>query len=106
MIEADDDFFDYVLTREHCLFDRQNNLTIKDLRLLLGNRDMKDIILVDNTSKCYVKQMHNGIPIPTYTGSDDDKVLLLLRNYLFNKILHCEDVREVLKVDFKLDELE
>jgi hypothetical protein len=49
--------------------------------------------------------MENGIPIPTYEGRDSDKVLLLLRNYLFDKIYTCDDVREVIRQDFKLMEL-
>jgi TFIIF-interacting CTD phosphatase-like protein len=50
VIESDDDFFDFVMTRENCLYDSLNKLTVKDLDILLGNRDMKDIIIVDNCS--------------------------------------------------------
>lgn len=105
VIEENEDFFDYVITREHCLVDRKNGLTVKDLEILMGNRAIKDIIIVDNCSKCYVKHIENGIPIPTYDGTNNDKYLLLLKNYLMTKILGCDDVREILKVDFKLNEL-
>lgn len=50
VIESDDDFFDYVLTRENCLYDKENKVTVKDLAILQGERDLKDTIIVDN---CY-----------------------------------------------------
>lgn len=105
VIEENDDFFDYVLTREHCLVDKKNGITVKDLEILMGNRNLKDIVIVDNSAKCYLKHIENGIPIPTYNGNNNDKLLLLLKNYLQTKILKCDDVREILKVDFRLNEL-
>jgi Dullard-like phosphatase family protein len=105
VIESDEDFFDHVITREHCLYDTDSKITIKDLNILLGSRSLKNVIIVDNSSKCYLKNIENGIPITSFTGAKNDKVLLLLRNYLYDKILSCDDVREVLKRDFKLLEL-
>jgi CTD small phosphatase-like protein 2 len=105
VIEENDDFFDYVITREHCLVDKKNGITVKDLDILMGNRQIKDIIIVDNCSKCYIKHIENGIPIPTYDGTNNDKYLILLKNYLLSKIKGCDDVREILKVDFRLVEL-
>lgn len=105
VIEENDDFFDYVITREHCLLDRANSITVKDLQILLGNRHIKDIIIVDNCAKCYIKQIENGIPIPAFEGHPTDKYLVLLKNYLVNKLQFCSDVREIIKIDFRINEL-
>jgi len=80
-------------------------LTVKDLNILLGNRSLKNIVIVDNTFKCYCGHIENGIPISTFKGDPNDKVMLLLRNYLFEKIMSTVDVREVIKSDFRLEEL-
>jgi CTD small phosphatase-like protein 2 len=43
---------------------------IKDLRVI--NRDLKDLVLVDNAAYSYAFQLDNGIPIlPYYHGSQD-----------------------------------
>lgn len=43
---------------------------IKDLRVI--NREMSDMVLVDNAAYSYLHQLDNGIPIiPYYRGTDD-----------------------------------
>ena len=43
---------------------------VKDLRVI--NRDLKDILLVDNAAYSYAFQLDNGIPIlPYYQGPND-----------------------------------
>eukprot|EP00350_Pseudokeronopsis_sp_OXSARD2_P003994 CAMPEP_0170560130 /NCGR_PEP_ID=MMETSP0211-20121228/47172_1 /TAXON_ID=311385 /ORGANISM="Pseudokeronopsis sp., Strain OXSARD2" /LENGTH=159 /DNA_ID=CAMNT_0010873971 /DNA_START=698 /DNA_END=1177 /DNA_ORIENTATION=- len=86
VIEENENFFDYVISREHCLVDRRNGFTVKDLNLLMFNRKLKDIIIVDNCSRCYMKHLENGIPIPAYNGEENDKFLLLLKKYLLEKV--------------------
>jgi len=54
-------------------------LHVKDLRHL--NRDLKDIVLVDNAAYSYAFQLDNGIPIlPFYEGKDFE--LSALEKYL------------------------
>lgn len=43
---------------------------VKDLRVI--NRDLKDMVLVDNAAYSYAYQLDNGIPIfPYYHGQVD-----------------------------------
>jgi TFIIF-interacting CTD phosphatase-like protein len=45
---------------------------VKDLRLLLKGRNLKDIIIVDNRVESYSGHLENGIPIKSYYGENDD----------------------------------
>lgn len=63
---------------------------IKDLRIL--NRDLKDVLLVDNTALCFGLQKENGIPIVCYTGQNEDKELSYLTEFLLY-LNTFEDVR-------------
>ena len=73
---------------------------VKDMSLLLGNREMKDIIIVDNRALSYVINLENGIPIKDFYGDKCDKELLYLTKYIYDKLLNADDVREVIKKDF------
>jgi TFIIF-interacting CTD phosphatase-like protein len=42
-------YFDHVLSLQHCLFSMENEIYIKDLKILEEGRNIKDIIIVDNT---------------------------------------------------------
>ena len=56
------------LYREHCLkIDR--NLYTKDLRII--NRDLSQIVMVDNSAVSFLCQPENGIPILSYFGGED-----------------------------------
>ena len=71
---------------------------VKDLSLI--NRDLKDMVLVDNAAYSYVLQLSNGIPIlPFYDGKDYE--LSALESYL-DKIYEAEDVRDVNREYFQL----
>ena len=70
---------------------------VKDLRLLLHGRDLKDIVLVDDKVSSYAAQLDNGIPIPCYNGSEDDRALIKLKNYLLLHLKEAEDVRPILR---------
>ena len=41
------DYFDHILSREHCIKVHKNNVLIKDMSLLLNGRDIKDILIID-----------------------------------------------------------
>lgn len=73
---------------------------VKDLSRL--NRSLKDTVLVDNAAYSYSLQLHNGIPIlPFYDGKDYE--LPALETYL-DRLLQCDDVRQVNREYFKLDQ--
>jgi hypothetical protein len=64
----------YRLFREHCTF--LNNIFVKDLTQL--GRDLKDVIIVDNSPACYSLQPENAIPIPTWIDDQGDTELTQL----------------------------
>jgi CTD small phosphatase-like protein 2 len=62
-------FFTARIFRQSCY--EKGGLHIKDLRII-ANRDLRDIILVDNFMYSYSFQMENGVPILPYFGGKDD----------------------------------
>ena len=58
----------YRLYREHCTF--LNGLYIKELKRL--NRDLKDIIIVDNSPIAYAFDSENGLPIKSWYEDKND----------------------------------
>lgn len=66
-IDPDHSIFHHRLYRQHCT--RVGDFFIKDLSRL--NRDLKNVVLVDNAAYSYILQLNNGIPIlPFYDGKD------------------------------------
>ncbi len=59
------------LFREHCTF--YNNSFAKDLTLL--GRNLKNVIIVDNSPASYALQPENALPIQTWTDDMSDKSL-------------------------------
>eukprot|EP00826_Nyctotherus_ovalis_P057590 TRINITY_DN7883_c0_g1_i15.p1 TRINITY_DN7883_c0_g1~~TRINITY_DN7883_c0_g1_i15.p1 ORF type:complete len:429 (-),score=89.29 TRINITY_DN7883_c0_g1_i15:161-1447(-) len=76
------------LFREHCVF--LNNIFVKDLRRL--GREMKDVIIVDNSPACYSLQPENAVPIATWTEDQNDGKLMELLP-LLKLLAHVGDVR-------------
>ena len=72
---------------------------VKDLRII--NRDLKDMVLVDNAAYSYAYQLSNGIPILPYYHGHLDFELKMLEEYLM-KMLLCSDMREVNEKTFHL----
>ncbi|OMJ73939.1 hypothetical protein SteCoe_27283 [Stentor coeruleus] len=94
-------YIHYRLYRENCY--EFNGHFIKDLRIL-GNRDMKDVVLVDNSLVSFALQVDNGIPISTWTMDLKDTQLRLLMEYL-RLIKTARDVRQVNRNVFGLSKL-
>ena len=79
----------YRFFREHCTF--INNTFVKDLKKL--GRDLKDIIIVDNSPFSYSFHPHNGLPILSWFEDKNDKELLnIIPILLF--LSNVDDVRE------------
>ncbi|OMJ68586.1 hypothetical protein SteCoe_33920 [Stentor coeruleus] len=94
-------YITYRLYREHC-YD-YNGCFIKDLRIL-GNRDLKDMILVDNSLVSFALQIENGIPIFPWTMDYNDSKLCVLLDYLCI-LKSARDVRCVNRNVFGLSKL-
>eukprot|EP01015_Nassula_variabilis_P021082 TRINITY_DN372_c0_g1_i3.p1 TRINITY_DN372_c0_g1~~TRINITY_DN372_c0_g1_i3.p1 ORF type:complete len:180 (-),score=34.16 TRINITY_DN372_c0_g1_i3:118-657(-) len=91
-----------ILARSDCMMTR-NGFSIKDLRII-KNRDLKDIIMVDNLVHSFGLQLENGIPILEWTGDKEDQELKYIFDYLVDAYLE-QDVREYNKRKLKLREM-
>jgi CTD small phosphatase-like protein 2 len=79
-LDPNREFITAVLNRDSCL-ETKNGFFIKDLRVI-GNRDLKNLIIVDNLSHSFGLQISNGVPIVEWRGAKDDQELRYLAEYL------------------------
>ena len=77
------------LFRDHCTF--INGIFIKDLKRL--NRDLKDVIIVDNSPLAYAFDTGNGLPIKTWYEDPDDIELMKIEPLLIF-LSKTKDVRK------------
>lgn len=82
-------FTDHKLFREHCT--NYENAYVKDLSLL--GRDLKNVVIIDNSPVSYIFQPENAIPILTWTNDMNDQQLYQLIPVL-EKLAKFEDVRK------------
>eukprot|EP01017_Pseudomicrothorax_dubius_P030217 TRINITY_DN3749_c0_g4_i2.p1 TRINITY_DN3749_c0_g4~~TRINITY_DN3749_c0_g4_i2.p1 ORF type:complete len:440 (+),score=112.49 TRINITY_DN3749_c0_g4_i2:44-1363(+) len=95
-------FLSDILSRKNCM-ETKNGFVIKDLRII-RNRELKDIVIVDNLSHSFGFQIENGIPILEFLDDPNDKELFYLANYL----TECSkeyDMREFNKSKLRLFDL-
>ncbi|KAL4491319.1 hypothetical protein ABPG72_021705 [Tetrahymena utriculariae] len=85
------------LFRENCIY--KNKIYIKDLRIF-KNRDIKNLVIVDNCCLSFCHNILNGIPIIPFYDDKRDQELLELSNYL-KHLAQVDDVRPVIKNSFK-----
>jgi Dullard-like phosphatase family protein len=71
--------FSALLSRDHCAYDRTNGY-VKDLSQL--GRDLRRVIIVDNSPLSYAWQPDNALEIETWVGKPDDTQLLQLMVHL------------------------
>lgn len=86
------------LYREHCcsFTNGFTNSFTKDLKKL--DRDMKNLIIIDNNPRSYMLNKDNGIPIKTWVEDINDRELIKLIPYLtFLGNENIEDVRPFLR---------
>ena len=101
-IEKDQKYFSLRLYREHCIFIKPG-LYIKDLRIF-KNRDLKNIILIDNSIFSFAHQLNNGILVTSFYNDEDDCFLINLKDYLIYCIENCDDVRIINQQQFKFED--
>ena len=87
---------EFRLYREHCCSFNNGftNSFTKDLKKL--DRDMKNLIIIDNNPKSYMLNKENGVPIKTWVEDIYDKELYKLIPYLLF-LEKVKDVRPFLK---------
>ena len=95
-IETKKKYFNFRLYRQHSVI--MNNDFIKDLSLI-GKKNLKKIIIVDNNEINFMLQKENGILIKSYNGGNNDICLSNLGNIVC-KIMNkkFEDVRDEIKL--------
>lgn len=59
-LDPNGDIFSYRLYRQHCV-ETEYGL-IKDLRII-ANRNLKDMVIIDNSALSFSLNVNNGIPI-------------------------------------------
>ena len=62
-----------ILHRKNCM-ETHNGFYIKDLRII-KNRELKDIVIIDNLVHSFGLQLDNGIPILEYLKGSEDREL-------------------------------
>ena len=68
---------------------------MKDLRVIT-DRDLKDIVIVDNSIVSFAFQLSNGVPISSFTGQSGDEELLFMVT-LLEEIYSYDDIRPQLE---------
>lgn len=101
-IDPDRMIIKHRLYRQHCV-NPVKGVYVKDLRII-KDRDIKDIVLVDNSIISFAYQMDNGIPIKAYTGQPDDEELLYMVTFL-EELFGMSDPRVHLRKNFCLNHL-
>jgi TFIIF-interacting CTD phosphatase-like protein len=84
LIDPDKQYFAHVFSREYCFY--SNQCFVKDLRIF-QDRNLRDIILVDDNIASFAFQLDNGIPVPTFTGAEEeenDDYLLSVFQFLYH----------------------
>jgi CTD small phosphatase-like protein 2 len=85
--------------RESCLY-LQNGIYVKDLRIF-GDRELKDLVIIDNSAYSFGYQIDNGIPIIPFYDNYEDEELRYLIPYL-KKLAVEEDCRDLNRDYFKI----
>lgn len=103
-IDPEKEYIKHRLYREHCL-QTQDGIYLKDLRIF-KNRDLSNLILIDNSAYSYFLQPLNAIPIIPFYDNKQDNELKDLTQYLLNINLNQfrqKDIRDILARSFMLD---
>ena len=83
---------DFRLSRNNCTY--VNNSYVKDLSKL--GRDLRNIIIIDNSPSAYSLNKENAIPISTWIDDSSDNELKKLIPVLY-ALSKCKDVRKFIK---------
>ena len=75
---------------------------MKDLSII-ADRNIKDVIIVDNSLISFAFNLANGIPIKAFLGNKNDEELLFMVTYL-EELFSFTDVRTHINATFKLQE--
>lgn len=74
-IDPQEKYVQHRLYRGNCYLYNDSCPYIKDLRIL--NRDLSQVIIVDNSLYAYWFNVDNGVPIAPFTGAQDNELVKL-----------------------------
>ena len=98
VIEKEEKYFEYILDRNHGMY--ENGMCVKDLNML--NRDLKSIIIIDDTSKYFQLHQENGICVkPFYGDVENDKNTLIILGNILEKIFYDANVTGDVRISLK-----
>lgn len=101
-IDPEKKYIQHRLYRDHCI-KTTDNVYIKDLRVF-KNRDLKDMIIVDNAVYSFGAQLANGIPITPFKDDKDDSEFIFLMNYI-NILKDYDDMRLLNREAFRMEQV-
>ena len=99
LVKDGEPLFDYVIKKEMLVYTKNIDYYILDLNILLGSRELKDIIVVSNTCGRSMLHYANSIPVKEYTGNKKDLSLYSLTKYI-RSFKDVKDVRTRITEDF------
>lgn len=94
-------FIHHRLYREHCTVNHEHYVKNIDR---IADRNLKDIIIVDNSIISFLFHLENGVPISTWYSNINDFQLKLLIDYL-KLMIPVNDIRVVNRHSFQLQKL-
>lgn len=101
-LDPEGDLIQKRLYRDSC-YETEEGIYVKDLRIF-ANREMEDLIIVDNAVYSFGFQLNNGIPIIPYYDDPDDEELFHLVPFL-EILADASDIRDKNKEAFQLEEM-
>lgn len=105
VLDPNGDLIHHRLYRDSCIRVEADgaNLYIKDLRIL-ENRDLKDIVIVDNAVISFAYQIDNGIPILPFKEDKEDIEFIHLMKFM-KDIANEDDCRNFVRKWYKISEI-
>ena len=97
-LDPHNQYIHHRLFRDNCIATNEG-VFIKDLRIF-ANRDLRDIVIVDNAAYSFGYQIDNGIPIVPFYYNKDDTELQSFISYALN-FYSVKDIRELNRKTFK-----
>jgi CTD small phosphatase-like protein 2 len=98
-LDPDRQLIHHRLYRNNCI--QIDGIFIKDLRIFV-DRNLKDLVIVDNATYSFAFQLTNGIPIISWYNDMADRELFKLIEYL-RMLARVDDLRIVNQLTFHLD---
>lgn len=82
LLDPNHEYITFRLFRESCI-EIEEGIFVKDLRIF-GNRNLDELMIVDNACYSYAFQLSNGIPMAPYFFGEKDNQLLELTGFLLS----------------------